>query len=91
MRLGGYVATELGDTDYTDDVEHSFTDTCDLLDELIDCYQTIRDAAKEAGDTDTREAFHGVIHDLKLIYQAGEQKLQQISAIGLPGFLATQL
>jgi bacterioferritin (cytochrome b1) len=91
MRIGGSVETNLGDTSYTEDPQEAFEVACNLLDKLMAAYQVIRDTAKEAGDTDTREAFHGYIHDLKKIYQMGEQKLQQIEDLGLPAFLAAQL
>lgn len=91
MRMGGYVATNLGDTDYTDDVLQAFKDACATLNEIMDGYAAVNEAAKAAGDKDTREALHGYFHDLKKIYQKGEQAQQQITDIGLSGFLATQL
>jgi bacterioferritin (cytochrome b1) len=91
MRLGGTVETELGDTSYTEDPNQAFGEACAIFEDLISKYEDIRTAAKDAGDFDTREAFHGVIHDLNKTYQMGEQKLQQIKDLGLPAFLATQL
>jgi hypothetical protein len=91
MRLGATVDTTLGDTGYTDDVKEAFTDACGLLDKLSEAHEAVRVAAKEAGDRDTIEAFHGVTHDLRKIYKHGEQKLRQVDDLGVPMFLSQQL
>jgi bacterioferritin (cytochrome b1) len=87
MRLGGTVETELGDTSYTDDVEDAFTAACDLLDELTEAWRAVRDAAKAAGDVETKEWLHGTMKDIQDVYKAGEAKQQQLKDLGLPLFL----
>jgi hypothetical protein len=88
MRLGATVDTKLGDTSYTADVKQAFNDACNLLDDLCACYKMILKAAKDAGDTWTRETFHGYISDLKKAYANGEQRLEQLEDLGLPLFLS---
>lgn len=86
MRLGGTVETKLGDTSYTDDPEKAFKTACNLLDDIRDAYQAVRDAAKEADDRATVERFHGYAKDIESTYLKGEQKLQQLEDLGLPLF-----
>jgi ferritin len=88
MRMGGTVATELGDTSYTDDARQALYDACVRLADLAGAYESIRDAAKDAGDVATREKFHGYIQDLKRTCHKSEQRLQQVDDLGTQTFLS---
>jgi ferritin-like metal-binding protein YciE len=88
MRMGETVETELGDTSYTDDAGMALSDACVRLGDLANAYEVIRDAAKEAGDTWTREKFHGYIQDLNRICHKTEQRLQQANDLGTQTFLS---
>lgn len=82
IKQGGTVDTNLGDTSYSNDPEKAFSDACDTLDGLSDRYRDLLKAAKDAGDAETREKFHGYLKHLQSTYKKGEQKQQLLADLG---------
>ncbi len=82
MRLGGTVETNLGDTSYSDDPGEALKGACKTLDGLSDAYSDVHDAAKEHGERETNEKFHGVSNCIQKTYKKGQQKQQQLADLG---------
>jgi hypothetical protein len=87
MRLGGTVETNLGGTGYSNDPGEALETACDVLDDLKDAHEAVRDAAKKAGDRGTVERFHNYQRDIQSVYAKGQQKQAMLKELGQALFI----